>query len=375
MTELIPTEAAPPEEPVAPEPVVAPVQPPKPAVVRRGGTPLLLTLVLVAALGGGLYYVWTNPQSPGANPALGDLARKVQAQGQAEAELTSQVQSAADSINQQIQALQARVDKLEKAPPPPPAPEASTAPATQSDTTDISRRLDELTAQVQTLAARPAPEPAPVAAPQDPQQVADLTAKIAQLEAAQKTALDQIASQQKQSLDAIGGRIDKLEQGAGKVETEADRAARLAMVQQASAALMAGTPLGPLPGAPESLTRFATAAPPTETGLRAAFPAVAEQARAASRPEAVKTTLWDRALARIEQSVTIRRGEHVIVGDPAAGVLAAAQDQLNNGNLAGAVHALAALQGPAAAAVAGWVAQAQALLDARVALAAMAAHP
>jgi hypothetical protein len=166
-----------------------------------------------------------------------------------------------------------------------------------------------------------------------------------------------------------------LEQGAGKVETEADRAARLAMVQQASAALMAGTPLGPLPGAPESLTRFATAAPPTETGLRAAFPAVAEQARAASRPEAVKTTLWDRALARIEQSVTVRRGEHVIVGDPAAGVLAAAQDQLNNGNLAGAVHALAALQGAAAAAVANWVAQAQALLDARAALSAMAAHP
>jgi hypothetical protein len=375
MTELIPTEAAPPEDPVAPEPVAAPVPPPKPVVVRRGGTPLLLTLVLFAALGGGLYYVWTNPQSQGADAALGDLARKVQAQGQAEAELTSQVQSAADAINQQIQALQARVDKLEKAPPPPPAPEATTAPATQSDTTDISRRLDELTAQVQTLAARPAPEPAPVAAPQDPQQVADLTAKIAQLEAAQKTALDQIASQQKQSLDAIGGRIDKLEQGAGKVETEADRAARLAMVQQASAALMAGTPLGPLPGAPESLTRFATAAPPTETDLRAAFPAVAEQARAASRPEAVKTTLWDRALARIEQSVTVRRGEHVIVGDPAAGVLAAAQDQLNNGNLAGAVHALAALQGPAAAAVAGWVAQAQALLDARVALAAMAAHP
>jgi hypothetical protein len=375
MTELIPTEAAPPEDPVAPEPVAAPVPPPKPVVVRRGGTPLLLTLVLFAALGGGLYYVWTNPQSPGADAALGDLARKVQAQGQAEAELTSQVQSAADAINQQIQALQARVDKLEKAPPPPPAPEATTAPATQSDTTDISRRLDELTAQVQALAARPAPEPAPVAAPQDPQQVADLTAKIAQLEAAQKTALDQIASQQKQSLDAIGGRIDKLEQGAGKVETEADRAARLAMVQQASAALMAGTPLGPLPGAPESLTRFATAAPPTETGLRAAFPAVAEQARAASRPEAVKTTLWDRALARIEQSVTVRRGEHVIVGDPAAGVLAAAQDQLNNGNLAGAVHALAALQGAAAAAVANWVAQAQALLDARAALSAMAAHP
>jgi hypothetical protein len=375
MTELIPTEAAPPEDPVAPEPVAAPVPPPKPVVVRRGGTPLLLTLVLFAALGGGLYYVWTNPQSPGADAALGDLARKVQAQGQAEAELTSQVQSAADAINQQIQALQARVDKLEKAPPPPPAPEATTAPATQSDTTDISRRLDELTAQVQALAARPAPEPAPVAAPQDPQQVADLTAKIAQLEAAQKAALDQIASQQKQSLDAIGGRIDKLEQGAGKVETEADRAARLAMVQQASAALMAGTPLGPLPGAPESLTRFATAAPPTETGLRAAFPAVAEQARAASRPEAVKTTLWDRALARIEQSVTVRRGEHVIVGDPAAGVLAAAQDQLNNGNLAGAVHALAALQGAAAAAVANWVAQAQALLDARAALSAMAAHP
>jgi hypothetical protein len=71
----------------------------------------------------------------------------------------------------------------------------------------------------------------------------------------------------------------------------------------------------------------------------------------------------------------VRRGDQVIVGDPAAGVLSRAQDDVANGDLAGAVVALSALQGPAATAAHDWVGRAQSLLDARAALAAMAAHP
>jgi hypothetical protein len=348
---------------------------PPPRIVRRGATPMVLTLVLFAGLAGGIYYVYTNPQPQPADPqALEGLSRQIEAQGKAQTDLAAQFQSAEASVGQQIQTLQARLDKLEQAPP--------ATPSAPGDTADIARRLDELSARVEALAARPAPEPAsaapvPQAATSGPseQEVADLSAKLGQLQAAQKTALDQQAAQDKQALDAANARIEKLEQGAGKVESEADRAARLAIVQQASAALQAGTPLGILPGAPPALARFATAAPPTEDALRNEFPSVVAQARAASRPEQQKTSLFERAWARVEQSVTVRRGDQVIVGDPAAGVLSRAQDDVANGDLAGAVVALSALQGPAATAAHDWVGRAQSLLDARAALAAMAAHP
>jgi hypothetical protein len=83
---------------------------------------------------------------------------------------------------------------------------------------------------------------------------------------------------------------------------------------------------------------------------------------------------FDRAVARLQQSVTVRQGDHVIVGDPAAGILARAQDDVTNGDLKAAVLALGGLKGAAAAAVSGWVAQVNALLEARAALASLAAH-
>ena len=70
----------------------------------------------------------------------------------------------------------------------------------------------------------------------------------------------------------------------------------------------------------------------------------------------------------------MREGDRVIVGDPAAGVIARARQALNVGDLHGAVAALDALDGPAAQAMAEWKAKAQSLLDARTALANMAAQ-
>ncbi len=66
--------------------------------------------------------------------------------------------------------------------------------------------------------------------------------------------------------------------------------------------------------------------------------------------------------------MTVRRGETVLVGSRAAGILEGARVALEAGDLAGAVRILGGLDGAAAAAVAGWRAEAQALLDARAAL-------
>jgi len=140
-------------------------------------------------------------------------------------------------------------------------------------------------------------------------------------------------------------------------------------------ALEAGQKLGDLPGAPPALARFATVAPPTEAGLRESFPAIAAHAREVSRPDVAQKSFWARALTRLQQSVTIRQGDDVLVGDPAAGILAEAEEKVRLGDLTGAAAVLRRLTGPAADAVHDWADQAQALADARAALAHLAAHP
>lgn len=379
--------------------------PPPPARQRRGGTPLLLTLVLFAGLAGGLYYVWSHPQ-PG-EPQAAQAADASPAIEAAKAELAAK-----------IQALSDRVDKLEKQPAPeapPPAPADAGAP-----NPDLAAKLDDLTKQIAALSARqdqqgqalqkaseiaaqkpadllaaPAPEhqAADPGVAQAQQQLADLGGKLDQALAQQKTALDALdqrlgkleqapppppaapaVSPDKDAIDTLNTRVEKLEQTEGQI-TGATRDAALAVkLEAAQAALQSGQPLGALPGAPPALARFATTSPPTEAELRAEFPKIAAAARAASRPEDAQTSFFGRALARVEQSVTVRRGDEVIVGDPAAGVLARAQDDVNEGDLKGAIAALSALKGAAASAVQGWVEEATALLEARAALAALAAH-
>ena len=454
------------------------------AARRRGGTPLPLTLLLTAGLGGGLYWVWTNPK-----PVAGHASPAIDPQSAiyaARAQLAGQVQSVA----QQVQALSGRVDALEKQPAAPPA-----APAGPDATAGLAKRLDEVSAQVASLstrqdaqagdiqkaaetaakpapdataglakrlddvstqlaslsarqdaqaadiqkaaeaAARPAPDATPSALPAIVAQQAAFGHRLDEGLAQQKSAADaldqrvakleqdarqvqgtgqavqdqgQALSQQKTTLDALDQRLGKLEQGSLQAAAKQDQAAqkdqaqsktalaaldarvarleqgqgavqgvardanRAVRVEAAQAALSAGQPLGDLPGAPPALARFATVAPPTESGLRAAWPAVAEAARAASQPDLSNRSFLDRALARMQQSVTVRRGDHVLVGDPAGGVLARAQQALDNGDLKGAVDSLGALNGPAAAATRDWAAQVHALLDARASLAAMA---
>jgi hypothetical protein len=431
--------APPPEPPVidhqpAPDAPSA-TTPPKPASpppARRGGTPFGVVLLFVIALGGGIYYVWTNPK-PAPVDAGAIQAAVGAAQERIEAELQPQIQAAKDAaaqatgpLHDQITALADRIDKLEKAPPPAPAAapaaDANAAPGVSPDAVNaLSQRLDQLAAKLDALASRPEPAPAgqeappqappPAAPPADSQalasaqaQLAALGSKLDQVEQAQKAALSQTEDQQKSALEqeksaldqqksvleqeksaleqqrseqekqqsaleALTARLSRIEQGTGKIATEADLAARAARLDEARAALAAGKPLGDIAGAPPALAKFAKSAPPTDAALRESFPAVADHAREVSQPQTANESFWTRVLARMQQTVVVRRGDDVIVGDPAAGVLTRATDDVNRDDLAGAVQALGALQGPAAQAVSGWVAQARSLLDARAALA------
>ncbi len=175
-------------------------------------------------------------------------------------------------------------------------------------------------------------------------------------------------------VQATGKRVDAVEKEAGQVSGLADKASRIGRLQAAQAALEAGQPLGDIPGAPPSLTRFAQAKPPTEAELRLSFPAAAQAAEEASRPPTAGRPFLDRVWTRAQDLVTVREGDRVVVGDPAAGVLARARHALGAGDLAGAVAALDDLSGPAADAMADWKGRARALLDARAALAGLAAH-
>jgi hypothetical protein len=360
-------------EPEGP-PVARPIASPR---ARSGGTPLWFTLLLGLGLAGGVYYVWANPRGPDPD-AAGALSAQIRTALQNTTALSAQMQTA----GQQIQALSDRVDKLEKAPPPPAA-----APA---DPGDLPKRLDDLAAKVAALENQPAAAAVPSGDGGASQQaVAALSQKLDQVAAADKAALDQLQTQQKDALDqaaaaaqaqensvlaAIDGRVSKLEQGAGSVEDAASRATRLERIQAAVVALQAGQKLGEIPGAPPALSMFANRAPPTEAALRDSFPSLAAHASAVSQPDTAHKTFLQRAFARLQQSVTVREGNEVLVGDPAAGLLSDAGIKVQNGDLPGAVAKLQGLHGPAMAAMQGWIDQAQSLIAARAALASLAAR-
>ena len=347
-------------EPAQPDPA-KPAAAAKPAA-KSGGGGAVLTLFTAALLAGGIYYTWTNPVPQPDNPVVAELGRRVHALG----EQTAQAASSAASLAQQVQALSDRLDKLEHA-----APASGAAP----DLGPVNARLDSLAAQIDALSKAPRADGQPAEPAASPQAVTDLAAKLDAAAAAQKAALDQLTDQAKQSVAALATRLDKLEQGAGAVSSTAEHAARLTAIQAAVVALNAGQKLGDIPGAPPALARFATTNPPTETALREEFPGVAAHAREVSRPDVSHKSFLERALTRLQQSVTVRQGDDVLVGDPAAGVLAEAEEKVRIGDLDGAVASLRRLQGPAADAVKDWADRAQALADARAALAAMSAHP
>jgi hypothetical protein len=266
----------------------------------------------------------------------------------------------------QIAALEARVARIEQRPAP--------------QTPD----LNPLTARVSALEQHPgqgsdlapleariaAVEARPPAGGQLAGRIDALAARTDSLEAAQRAMQSDLARR----LDANEARLGAIERNASQAAAIADRAARLVRIQAVRQALDAGQRLGEVPGAPAALARFANAAPPTEPGLRLAFPPAAREALAAARPESEGQALLARVWAKAQDLVVVRQGDRVLVGDPAAGVLDRARAALDAGDLPAAVGAVATLSGAPAQAMAGWLAEAHALLEARAALTEWAAH-
>jgi hypothetical protein len=340
MTEPEPPALPTPETPEDPAP-----PPPQHEAARRDRLAWLSGasfLILAAAL----IWVWLNPfhELPTAAPV--------------------------DTLAQPLANLEARMARLEQRPvvaPTPSGPVPDLGPLT-ARTAALEQRqgpnLAPLEARIAALESRP---------PADSQlagRIDALSARADSLETALRAAQSDLARR----LDADEARIATAERNAGQISTLADRLGRLARVQAAQQALNAGQKLGDMPGAPPALARFANAPPPTEATLRLTFPQAAREALAAARPPSEGKPLLARLWDETQDLVTVRQGDRVLVGDPAAGVLERARAALDAGDLAGAVGAAATLSGPPAQAMAAWLADARALLEARAALAEWGPH-
>jgi hypothetical protein len=318
------------------------VTPPAP---RRGGGALagLALLIAIAAVGAFLW-LWQQQQ---------DLAQRVSA--------IPQPSPAADptqlaSLQDQVQGLQKQLGEVSKA--------IAGAPS-QSNAVDLKpleERIAKLESQ-QPASAGPAPD---LGSLQD--KIASVAADAQAAKSAVAKTADQLTAVQQQ-LQATQQKLETAQQAA---EASSGKAVQAQALARAQVALSSGQPLGPIPGAPSALTRFATTAPPTEAQLRLSFPAAAAAAEKASQPATAGESFGARVLHNAEALITVKQGDRVIVGSPASQVLGEAHARLNAGDLAGAIRELDALDPSAAQAMSGWRDQAQSLLDARAALAQMA---
>jgi hypothetical protein len=306
-------------DPAAPSPEPADAAP-EPLATRR---PLLpwLTGAGFVILAAGLIWVWQHPAV--APPSTEPI----------------------EAVAHQLSVLEARVTRLEQRPQP-----------QSPDLGPLSARVTALEQRLvpQGGASAPAPDLAPLETrlaaleQRQPPNLAPLEARIADLSRRQEADELRLAASEK-------------------------TARRMPLVQAAGLALAAGQKLGDLPGAPPALARFADANPPTEATLRLAFSPAAREALAAAHPDTEGKPLLTRLWAEAQDLVTIRQGDRVLVGDPAAGVLERARAALYAGDLAASTAAVATLQGAAAQAMAAWLDEARTLLEARAALAAWAA--
>jgi hypothetical protein len=305
-----------------------------------------------------------------------------------------------------IRALEARVARLEQRPPPPdPDPVTQRLDAIEQrlgqarpsiDLRPLQARLDALEARLQAGTASgpsapatqvPSGAGAPVLIPVGP----DVGPLLARLDALEKqrteptvdparldtlaARIDALASRDpadvRDKLSDVEHRLSELTASGTKL---ADTSGHIARLARWEVALAAGKPLGAIPDAPPALARFANTAPPTEAGLRLTFTAASRAALKVSLPDTEGKPFLDSVLARLQdfRLITVREGDHVVIGNSAAATLAHAQVLLDAGDLSGAAQAVATLSGPPAEKMAPWLADANALIAAREALASLA---
>ena len=359
--------------------------------------PRIVGVLLLFVIVGGVW-IWQNPGSvywslrswfPGSAGPDGTAA-EIRTLDARVARLEQSLPPDLAALTQRVDALETRLPKAGQ-PAAPPAPPAA-------DLRPLITRLDALEARVTSMAARagaapPAAATSPAAANQaaDGPNVRSLAVRLDTLERQQageaadaarlealQTQINALAAHNPPDLtgqlDAVAHRVGELAANQSKLVATSDRVARLAQVNAAEIALAAGRPLGAIPNAPPALARFANTAPPTEAGLRLAFATASQQALQVSLPDTEGKPFFDRILARLQdfRLITVREGDHVVIGNATAAILTHARVLLDVGDLSGATAAVATLSGPPAAKMAPWLADATALQAARQALASLA---
>jgi phage shock protein A len=181
-------------------------------------------------------------------------------------------------------------------------------------------------------------------------------------------------------VDALAEGLDQLQQRIASAEERRTQGATLAgTVAQLDAAIEQGQPFadlldglrdqedGAVRQAVEDLRPVAASGVPGLAALRSSFDAVANQiVHAARAPEG--DGLLQQAAGNLMSLVTVRPVGADVEGDSTAARVARAEAALDDGDLAGAVSELEALDGPAAAAAAPWLAEARPRLAAEAAL-------
>lgn len=291
-------------------PIAVPQAPP-----RRNLGPWLYGLGFLL-LAGTIFYVWQYPNTSGESSAM-------QAAEQRLSDIDVRISRLEQHPTQDVGKITARLDALD---------------GRMADQTQLASRMDTLSGRIEALSGR----------------------DQAGIDAG------------KRQLDALTSRVTAAEENANSLAVVSKRLNRIAKLQEASFALASGRPIGDLPNAPAALTRYAHTAPPTETQLRLRFPAAEQAALATKQPDNSDAPFLDRVWDRAQGLVTIRRGDEVVVGNPTTIILNQAQVALDAGDLAGAVASVERLKGQPGQAIAGWLADAKALLTARSALADMA---
>ena len=233
-----------------------------------------------------------------------------------------------------------------------------------SQVSALQSRVTSLNQRLKTLVARPQPKvPAPKVTVEQKVPAA-IGAKLAAMQAS-------LAALSTATV-ADHAAVVTLQSSAAGLPKLVAKAQALARIAQASLALRNGDALGPIPNAPEALVRYADAKPPTLGSLKVSFPLYARKAARAGGVVAADGGFWRKLRFRVESLVTVRHGAKVLVGSRAEGVLATAQRDLGNDDLAATVVSLKTLPPGAQSAMAPWTRQAMHLLAARAALAGMA---
>jgi hypothetical protein len=388
--EPVPPDPVPPDpvapEPVAPEPAAAPASTAVPEQPRRSVLMPLLGLLGFVILAGAIAYLWVRPvpMSPAAamppdeSGPVAALQTDVATLKTQLAALDAREASDVAALHQAIAALPTPAPAATPTPSPAPIPAPTPAPAVASAAPDDALK-QQLAALSDRLSQVQAAEAAQAQRSQGLPSAADIATLAARVDAlAQRETKDGDAVRQdlglvQQQLASVTSQTQSLAKTATALPQISAKADRLGELLRAEDALTAGLPLGTITDAPPALARFATTAPPTEAQLRLSYVQAAQAADKASQPQPADGRFWHRVLVHVEDLVTLRQGDHVILGDQTSGVLAHAQRLLDAGDVAGALSVLDALSGPAAAAMAPWEAQAKAVVAARQALAQMAA--